>query len=106
MNVTANAAAHMIDLSHIDDLARRLSNLVPPGMRESREELQQNFKSILQAGLGKLDLVTREEFDVQRAVLLRTREKLEALQQAVAQLEAQLQAETPAAAPTPSPNQH
>ena len=100
MNATANVATHMIDLSHIDDLARRLSNLVPPGMRESREELQQNFKSILQAGLGKLDLVTREEFDVQRAVLLRTREKLEALQQAVAQLEAQLQA-----APPHSPNQ-
>jgi BMFP domain-containing protein YqiC len=96
----------MIDLSHIDDLARRLSNLVPPGMREGREELQQNFKSILQTGLGKLDLVTREEFDVQRAVLLRTREKLEALQQAVAQLEAQLQAQAPAAAPPPSPNQH
>jgi len=106
MNATANAAAHMIDLSHIDDLARRLSNLVPPGMREGREELQQNFKSILQAGLGKLDLVTREEFDVQRAVLLRTREKLEALQQAVAQLEAQLQAQTPAAAPTSSPTQN
>ena len=102
MNANANAAAHMIDLSHIDDLARRLSNLVPPGMRESREELQQNFKSILQTGLGKLDLVTREEFDVQRAVLLRTREKLEALQQAVAQLEAQ----TPAAAPTSPPTQN
>jgi len=102
MNANANAAAHMIDLSHIDDLARRLSNLVPPGMREGREELQQNFKSILQAGLGKLDLVTREEFDVQRAVLLRTREKLEALQQAVAQLEAQ----TPAAAPTSPPTQN
>jgi len=106
MNATANAAAQMIDLSHIDDLARRLSNLVPPGMRDSREELQQNFKSILQTGLGKLDLVTREEFDVQRAVLLRTREKLEALQQAVAQLEAQLQAQTPAAAPTSSPTQN
>ncbi len=106
MNATANATAQMIDLSHIDDLARRLSNLVPPGMRESREELQQNFKSILQAGLGKLDLVTREEFDVQRAVLLRTREKLEALQQAVAQLEAQLHGQVPAAAPTPPPNQH
>ena len=102
MNATTNAAAHMIDLSHIDDLARRLSNLVPPGMREGREELQQNFKSILQAGLGKLDLVTREEFDVQRAVLLRTRDKLEALQQAVAQLEAQ----TPAAAPTSPPTQN
>ncbi len=78
----------MIDLNHIDDLARRLSALVPPGLREGREELQQNFKSVLQAGLGKLDLVTREEFEVQRAVLLRTREKLEELQRTVAELEA------------------
>src|SRR5678815_6136213 len=89
-------AAMKIDLAHIDELARRLSSLVPPGLREGREELQQNFKSILQSGLGKLDLVTREEFDVQRAVLLRTREKLEALQQAVAQLEAQHQPQAPA----------
>ena len=74
----------MIDLAQLDELARRLSSLVPPGLRESREELQQNFKSVLQAGLGKLDLVTREEFDVQRAVLLRTREKLDALERAVA----------------------
>ena len=79
----------MIDLSHIDDLARRLSGLVPPSLREGSEELQQNFKAVLQSGLSKLDLVTREEFDVQRAVLLRTRKKLEALQQAVEQLEAQ-----------------
>ena len=77
---------HMIDLSQLDELARRLSSLVPPGLRESREELQQNFKSVLQAGLGKLDLVTREEFDVQRAVLLRTREKLDALEQRLAEL--------------------
>ncbi|RNF83934.1 ubiquinone biosynthesis accessory factor UbiK [Montanilutibacter psychrotolerans] len=78
----------MIDLNPIDDLARRLSALVPPGLREGREELQQNFKAVLQSGLSKLDLVTREEFEVQRAVLLRTREKLEALQRAVAELEA------------------
>ena len=77
----------MIDLSQLDDLARRLSSLVPQGLRDSREELQQNFKSVLQAGLGKLDLVTREEFDVQRAVLLRTREKLETLERQVAELE-------------------
>ena len=80
----------MIDLNHIDDLARRLSQLVPPGLRDSQEELQQTFKSALQAGLAKLDLVTREEFDVQQAVLLRTREKLEALERIVATLEAQL----------------
>jgi BMFP domain-containing protein YqiC len=92
MNATNAATFDMIDLGHIDELARRLSSLVPPGLRESREELQQNFKSVLQTGLGKLDLVTREEFDVQRAVLLRTREQLEALQSTVAQLEAQLAA--------------
>lgn len=85
----------MLDLNDIDELARRLSSLVPPGLRgestqELRNELQQNFKAVLQSGLGKLDLVTREEFEVQRAVLLRTREKLEAMQQAVAELEARL----------------
>ncbi len=74
----------MIDLAQLDELARRLSSLVPPGLREGREELQQNFKSVLQTGLGKLDLVTREEFDVQRAVLARTREKLEALERSLA----------------------
>ncbi|KIP86686.1 hypothetical protein SN15_06540 [Stenotrophomonas maltophilia] len=77
----------MIDLNQLDDLARRLSDLVPPGLRQSREELQSTFKSALQAGLSKLDLVTREEFDVQRAVLLRTREKLDALEQVVAAME-------------------
>jgi len=84
----------MIDLNHIDDLARRLSGLVPPGLRESREELQENFRAVLQSGLGKLDLVTREEFDVQRAVLLRTREKLEQLQGVVADLESRLAADS------------
>ncbi|MFN3310999.1 MAG: ubiquinone biosynthesis accessory factor UbiK [Thermomonas sp.] len=76
----------MIDLAHLDDLARRLSSLVPPGLREGRDELQQNFKSVLQAGLARLDLVTREEFEVQRLVLARTREKLEALERQLAEL--------------------
>ncbi len=80
----------MIDLSHLDNLARRLSALVPPGLREGRDELQQNFKTVLQSGLAKLDLVTREEFEVQRAVLLRTREKLEEVERTVAELEARL----------------
>lgn len=92
----------MIDFNQLDDLARRLSDLVPPGLRQSREELQSTFKGALQAGLGKLDLVTREEFDVQRAVLLRTREKLDALEQAVAALEARAPA-TPSTAPPAAP---
>ncbi len=80
----------MIDLSQIDDLARRLSGLVPPALREGREEMQDNFKAALQAGLARLDLVTREEFDVQRAVLARTRTQLDELRALVEQLEAQL----------------
>ncbi|MBS7458978.1 ubiquinone biosynthesis accessory factor UbiK [Coralloluteibacterium stylophorae] len=80
----------MIDLKSIDELARRLSDAVPPGLREAGDGLQQNFKATLQAGLAKLDLVTREEFEVQRAVLLRTREKLDALEASVAELEARL----------------
>ena len=96
----------MIDLGHIDDLAHRLSSLVPPSLREGREELQENFKSVLQAGLARLDLVTREEFEVQRAVLLRTREKLEALQAQVAELEARLAAGSALpAAPPQAPQQ-
>jgi BMFP domain-containing protein YqiC len=82
----------MIDFKAIDELARRLSDLVPPGMQEARADLEKNFRAALQAGLGRLDLVTREEFDVQRAVLLRTREKLDALERTVEELEAQLRA--------------
>ncbi|HMB57786.1 MAG TPA: accessory factor UbiK family protein [Arenimonas sp.] len=80
----------MIDLKAIDDLARRLTSLVPPGLKDARSDLEQNMKATLQAGLAKLDLVTREEFDVQRAVLLRTREKIDALERAVEVLEARL----------------
>jgi len=93
----------MIEMGHIDDLARRLSSLVPASMRESREEMQENFKAVLQGGLAKLDLVTREEFEVQRAVLLRTREKLEALEQAVQWLEAELDGKGSQASAAPPP---
>lgn len=80
----------MIDLKHIDDLARRLTDMIPPGLKDAGSEIEQNMKSTLQAGLAKLDLVTREEFDVQRAVLLRTREKMDALERTVQVLEARL----------------
>ena len=74
----------MLNLQLIDDLARRLSAMLPPGASEARADLEKNFRAALQAGLQRLDLVTREEFEVQRAVLLRTREKLEALERAFA----------------------
>ena len=86
----------MIDLAQLDDLARRLGGLLPPSLREGREEMQENFKAALQAGLNKLDLVTREEFDVQRAVLARTRSQLDELRALVEQLEARLAEARPA----------
>ncbi|MEO6076464.1 MAG: accessory factor UbiK family protein [Dokdonella sp.] len=77
----------MSTMHAIDDLAQRLAELVPPGLKDAREDLGSNFKSALQAGLRKLDVVTRDEFDVQRLVLLRTREKIEQLEHQVAALE-------------------
>ena len=72
----------------IDDLARRLAGSVPESVQALRRDLEQNFKGVLQSRLARLDLVTREEFDVQVAVLKRTREKLTALEQRLAALEA------------------
>ena len=84
----------MINIQAIDELARRLADLVPPGAREARDDITANFRDALRAGLRRLDLVTREEFDVQRAVLLRTREKLELLERMVLLVEARLEALT------------
>ena len=74
----------------IEGLAKKLADAVPEGLRSMREDVEQNFRSVLRGGLAKLDLVTREEFEVQEAVLARTREKLEALEQRVAEYEAKL----------------
>jgi hypothetical protein len=71
----------------IDRLARKLAEAVPEGLRSVRDDLEQNFRSVLQSSLSRLDLVTREEFEVQQAVLARTREKLEALELRLKSLE-------------------
>ncbi len=73
----------------IENLVRKLADTVPQGIKSVREDLEQNFRSVLQSGLGKLDLVTREEFEVQEAVLARTREKLDALEATLKDLEKQ-----------------
>jgi BMFP domain-containing protein YqiC len=71
----------------IESLAKKLADSLPGSLRSMREDLEQNFKGVLRTGLDKLDLVTREEFEVQEAVLQRTREKLEALEAKVSELE-------------------
>jgi len=73
----------------IDEIARRLLDSVPPAFRSMQQDLEANFRSVLRSSLGKLDVVTREEFDTQMKVLERTRSKLEALEQKVAVLESQ-----------------
>ena len=80
----------MLDTQFFDDLAKRLAELLPPGVKNLQEDLQKNFRSILQSAFAKLDLVTREEFDAQAGVLNRTRTKLEKLEQQVAALEQHL----------------
>ena len=79
----------MIDSKILDDLAQRLAKTVPTGLQVLQDDLKHNLRAGLEAGLSHLDLVTREEFDVQAAVLARTREKLEALETLVAELEQQ-----------------
>ena len=71
----------------LDELARKLADSVPGNIKSMGEDLERNFKSLLQSTLARMDLVTREEFDVQLAVLARTREKLEALEARLATLE-------------------
>ena len=73
----------------IDEIARRLFESVPPAFRSMQQDLETNFRAVLRSSLGKLDLVTRDEFDTQLKVLERTRSKLEALEQKVQALEAQ-----------------
>ncbi len=65
---------------NLDELARKLADSVPENIKSMGEDVERNFKSLLQSALARMDLVTREEFDVQVAVLARTREKLEALE--------------------------
>jgi hypothetical protein len=81
----------MSTLRAIDELAERLAKLVPSDLSAAQDDLARTFRATLQAGLSQLNLVTREEFDVQKLVLLRTREKVEELEKQVAALEGALQ---------------
>lgn len=77
----------MIDPRRFDDLARRIQTSLAPGLDGVREDVTRNIRAIIAAGIARMDLVEREDFDVQSAVLARTREKLEVLERRVRQLE-------------------
>jgi hypothetical protein len=79
----------VLDPRLIDDLARRLGGTLPESLRSLREDLEQNFKATLQAALGRLDLVTREEFDLRSDMLERAREALAELERRIESLEQQ-----------------
>jgi len=71
----------------LDELARQLVESVPQNLKVLGQDLERNFKTLLQSGLERMELVTREEFDLQRAVLDRTRAKLEQMESRLGELE-------------------
>ena len=77
----------MIDPKKLEEIAKQIHNALPPGIRSMGEEVEKKTRQVLQAQLNKLDLVSREEFDVQTQVLLRTREKIALLEQRLTELE-------------------
>ena len=80
----------MLDPKQLDDLAQRLAGSLPKGLVALQEDVKRNLRAALEAGLARLALVTREEFEVQSAVLARTRRKLELLEARMAELEERL----------------
>ncbi|MCD6047657.1 MAG: hypothetical protein K0S08_1304 [Gammaproteobacteria bacterium] len=76
----------MINLDSLDNLAHKLSQALPPSLKETKKDIEENFKVILQATFAKMNLVTREEFDRQTALLEKAREKLAALEKKLDEL--------------------
>ncbi len=82
----------MIDPKILDELSRRVAGAIPPGLHELQHDFEKNLRAALAGAINRLDLVSREEFEVQRGVLMRSRARLEELERKVAELETQLAA--------------
>jgi len=76
-----------MDIRSIDELARKLSASLPESVAMMKTDLEHNFKSVLQSALTRMDLVSRQEFDVQVALLNRVRTQLNLLEQRLAEME-------------------
>ncbi|MFP4638844.1 MAG: ubiquinone biosynthesis accessory factor UbiK [Guyparkeria sp.] len=79
----------------IEEISQRIEQAMPESLREGKHEFEKTVRQAVSNGFSRMDLVTREEFDVQTQVLARTRAKLEALDQRVSDLEAQLEGRHP-----------
>ncbi len=77
----------MIDTKTLNELAEKIAGLLPHDLGILKQDLEKNIRAVLQGTFQKLDLVTREEFDVQSELLIRTREKLELLEKKLSDLE-------------------
>ncbi len=77
----------MINAQKLEQLAKQITEALPPGVKAFGDEVETKVKQVLQAQLSKLDLVSRDEFDTQTRVLLKTREKLDSLEDRVQALE-------------------
>jgi hypothetical protein len=77
----------MIDTKKFEEVVQSFTNALPSGFTNIQADVEKNVRAAMSATFAKLDLVTREEFDIQTQVLHRTREKLEALAIRVAELE-------------------
>ena len=84
----------MLDPKIIEDLSQRLSNAVPEGARVLKQDLDRNFRAVLNSAFTRLDLVTREELEIQENLLARTREILDGLAARVEELERRLRDKT------------
>ena len=80
----------MINAKKIEDIAKQVTEAIPPGLKNIAADFEDKTKTVLQRKLSQLDVVSREEFDVQTQVLLKTREKLADLETKLAELEAKL----------------
>ena len=80
----------MIDNQTINQLSDKISELLPPGLQQVKTDFDARLKSLLQQQLASLEMVSREEFDIQARVLERTREKLESIETKLRELEATL----------------
>ena len=83
----------MINAKKIEDIAKQISEAIPPGVKNVATDFEAKAKQVLQSKLSQLDVVSREEFDVQTQVLIKTRAKLDEMAAKIAELEEKINTE-------------